>query len=295
MCTIIVMLMMATGALLAEDWDVHRPRRAEGLTGLSVFINTGAFMANDVHADFYSGRDDNANTIYRVLRSEQYGLGIWQNLTTQNLITEAVGSYSVLTVDEFAHPEYRLAVQLGMGFRYDYEHWGWMFRFDYAKLTAAGAFLLSANNHTGILSDRDQYVRCGMFGEEERINFDFGLLKRFRLADVWNLEICGGMNVCNVKVLSQKMEIAGVYYNILDVWDGHSPSAYTPEYEYINQGGIGVGEFAGLSLGYTIGHSEVDLGYTWYRTKVMLEGYDSYAPQNAVYVRFVVNDFSFFN
>lgn len=293
---LILMVMMAAGALQAEDWDVHRPRRAEGLNGLSVFVNAGALMADDRHADFYSGRDDNANTIYRVLHSEMYGVNIWQNLTTQDLITDAVSSYQLLTVEEFAHPEYRIACQLGMGFRYDYPGgWGWMLRFDYAKLTAAGAFLLSADNHTGILSDREQFVRCGMFGQEERIHIDLGLQKRFPVGEGWSLELGGGLDVCNTKVASQKMEIAGVYYNILDVWDGHSPSAFTPEYEYINQGGIGLGGYGSLALCYTIGHSEVECGYTLNYAKIMLQGYESSAPQNVMFVRFVVNDFSFFD
>lgn len=286
--------MLATGAAQAEDWDVHRPRPSSNLSGLSAYINAGALFANNIHADFYSGRDDNANTIYRVLHSEQYGLGIWQHLSTLGLISDAVSSYHVLTVDEYAHPTYRLAGQLGFGFRYDYESgFGWTVRFDYAKLTATGAFLLSSTNHTGLLSDQNQYIRCGMFGVEERINIDFGLLKKWQVSEGVSLEASAGLNVNNTKVESQQMEIAGVYYSILDVWDGRTPSAYTQEYDYVNQGGLGLGGFASLMVGYSIGHAEVDFGYTMYYNKINLQGYDAYAPQHLVSLRFIINDFSF--
>ena len=50
------------------------PRRLP--TGLSVFANAGAVWADDITANFYSGRPENANTINRVLYSESYGYNI---------------------------------------------------------------------------------------------------------------------------------------------------------------------------------------------------------------------------
>lgn len=294
--TIVLFMFLATGLLLAEDWDVHRPRPKKELSGLSAFIGAGALLANDFHADFYSGRDDNANTIYRILHSEQYGLGVWQHLYSEGLITDAVGNYQLLTVDEFAHSSYRVACQLSFGIRYDYESgFGWLLKFDYAKLTATGAFLLSRNNHTGILSDQAQYLQCGMFGQESRINIDLGLLKRMSIGESTFFEVCGGLNINNTKIENQQIEIAGTYLSILDVWNGHTPSAYTQAYEYINQGGIGYGGFGSLSVGYMIGHSEVDMGYTMYYSKLNLQGYDAWKPQHLLFIRFTMNDFSFFN
>lgn len=293
-----IIAMMLTTGVLAEDWDVHRPSGAGyQFSGLSVFVDAGLLLADNRHANFYNGSEGNANTIYRVLHSQAYGQQIWTDLVDKAYISpSAIQNYGQLQVAEYANMDYRLAYQLGIGFRYDYpKGWGWLCRFDYAMLNAVGAFLLSSTNSTGLLTDRDQYVRCGIYGEEKRINIDLGATKRIPLTDAMEIELDLGCNIVNTEVLQNKIEIADRPYDILDKWNGQTPDMGTVAYEYINQGGIGIGGFASVSGCYKLEGASMSVGYTCYYNTIQLDGYEAYAPQHNIFLRFDLNNFSFFD
>ncbi len=283
-------LLMAASAT-ADDGKPPSSR----YTGLSVFANAGAYWADRVTADFYSGAPQNANTIYRVLHSNTFGTQIWTNLTTQGLITSAVGNYTQLQVVEYPAMQYRTSFSYGLGLRYDYASgFGWLLRFDLARLNAIGAFNLRAPGGTGVLGS-DQYIRCGMLGQEDRINIDFAVTGNITLSETLDLEIDLGIGANNTKVREQVMEIEGVTYSILDIWDGQSPDLGVGQYEYINQGGLGWGFFSSLMLGYKLnGVGAVRVGYTLYHSKIKLEGYNAGTWNHLVGIRFEMNNFSFF-
>lgn len=266
-------------------------------TGFMVSIDAGALFPSDKQANFYDGRDGRPNTILRVLHSEAYGHSIWQSLKNGGYITDAVGSYTALTVDEWPDMYYKTSFQIGFGLRYGFRGgWGGLLRVDYARLTAVGAWNLSATNGTGILSDRGRYIRCGVYGLENRIMIDLGITKQFQINDSWSIGIEGGIDINNTKVKEHEMEIAGRRYSILDIWDGASPSAGTGSYEYINQGGIGYGYFSTLVISYGIpGYGSLDLGFSCYYTQTRYPDYnddDAFAVQNVLFLR--ANLYNFF-
>ena len=263
--------------------------------GLSVTIGAGLMDASDRTANFYCGREGNANTVNRILHSQMYGPQIWTDLTELDLISSAIGSYQQLQVAEYGNMFYRLAVQLSLGVRYDYDNgFGWLVHFDYARLNALGAFLISSDNGTGILSNRDQYVRCGIAGQEKRIYIDLGLNRQFRLSNGLDLAFQLGATAVNTSVLANDIQVAGTSYSILDVWNGHTPDAYSQMYPYVNQGGIGIGAFSGVSLGYTMDNFDaISLGYTFRYDKINLLGYELYCPQHLLTLRMDVANFSF--
>lgn len=290
---IIAALMIASSSIAAED-ECSADKPPSRYTGLSVFANAGAIWADRNTADFYSGRPTNANTINRVLHSQTYGQQIWQNLTTAGLISSAVGSYDQLSVVEYPSMYYRTSFQYGLGIRYDYASgFGWLLRFDLARLQALGAFNLSATNETGLLG-YDQYVRCGIMGREDRINIEFAITRCVNLTDALDLELDLGGGFVNTKVRDNLMEIAGVSYSILDVWDGRTPDVGVMAYEYINQGGIGYSVFMSALLGYNVtGVGSVRVGYTCYHAKVVLDGYTAWGWQHMIGLRFEMNNFDF--
>ena len=268
------------------------------LYGLSLTVNVGVLRPDNSHAAFYSGRPENANTLMRILHSESYGHGIWNNLSTQDLIGSSIGSYNQLTVAEYGDMYYKLAFQLGLGFRYDLEHpkWAWQVRFDYAKLHAQGLILLNSGKDQAYLTNADRYVNCPAMGVEERISCDLGIIRKFRLHNGMDMELSLGRAVNNTKVESSEVRIAGVTYSILDVWGGQSPSSYVGSYEYVNQGGIGYGGYASLSVGYTLpSQTAIWLGYTFSYNKVNLLGYADFAPHHAISLNVAINNFSFFD
>ena len=287
---IITALMLASSATATDDGKP--PSR---YTGLSVFADAGTIWADRNTADFYSGRPTNANTIDRVLHSQTYGMQIWQNLTTAGLISSAVGGYDQLQVVEYASMYYRTSLFYGLGLRYDYASgFGWLLRFDLAQLQALGAFNISATGGTGLLG-YDQYVRCGIMGREDRINIELALTRSVRLSDAVDLELDLGGGFVNTKVRENMMEIAGVSYSILDVWDGRTPDAGVASYEYINQGGVGYSLFASAMLGYSIdGVGSVRAGYTCSHAKVVLQGYSAWGWVHMINLRFEMNNFDIF-
>lgn len=303
-CLLIATLMMAA-AVMAEDGsdalgqsDDAPPSTAGGryYTGLSVFVDASGLWADRVTADFYSGRPENANTINRVLHSNFYGQQIWYNLVNQGLISpSAISSYEQLEVVEYARMYYATSYQIGLGLRYDYNGgWGWLLRFDLGRLEALGAFNISSNNGTGILNNGRQYIRCGIMGKEDRINIDLGLSKIFALTSTLDMEFNVGFNVNNTKVKENMMEVGGSTYSILDIWGGRTPNRNVGSYEYINQGGIGIGGFASALLGYQVkGVGAIKVGYTCYRTTTKLEGYSAMGWSHLVGIRLEMYNFSF--
>lgn len=265
-------------------------------TGLSIFANAGAFWADKNAAEFYSGRDDNPNTINRILHSNTYGTQIWDHLVSQGLISpSAIGGYQQLQVIEYPpQMSYRLSYQIGLGIRYDYPSgFGWLLRFDLAKLTAQGGFNLSTANGADILGS-DQYITCGIFGQEDRFNIDLALTKTVALTGALDLELDLGASMLNTKVKDNVIEIAGSQWSILDRTDGRIPDQDVAEYDYINQGRIGYGVFVSALLGYRVsGIGAFKLGYTCYQARIAFQDRKLWGWHHMLGIRIEMNNFSF--
>ena len=292
---ILVLLISATPLHAQKKKTSARQPR---ISGLSIAVDAGLLIPNAKQANFYSGRPGNANTIDRVLRSEQYGTQIWASLVDQGLISpSAIPSYSAFTIAEYPNMYYKLTYQIGVGLRYDYNSgWGWMLNFDYSQVTAAGQFLLSSDNGVGIPGSR-QYVPCDIYGLEKRILIDFSILKRIPLTDLLDLEIALGLDLNNTKVTENGISVGGRTYSILDVWGGRVPDAGSGSYDYINQGGIGFGTLSSVVLGYTFQGASVDLGYALRYMQTKYKGYnddDPFALQHTIFARFNLNNFKLF-
>lgn len=286
----ITALLLSTAAA-ADDDGV--PRRSP--TGLSVFASAGTIWADDCNANFYSGREGNANTISRVLYSNNYGTRIWNDLKNDGLIDGTIGSYNQLKVDEYANMYYRISYQIGLGIRYDYASgFGWLLRFDLARLQANGVFNLGSTTGSGILTNNHRYIPCDIMGREDRINIDFAITRTVDLSNNLCLELDLGASLNNAKVKENEMRIDGSNYSILDVWGGNSPDVGVGSYEYINQGGLGWGVFMSGLLGYRMeGIGAIKVGYTCYHAQVNLKGYEAMGWHHSLFLRFEINNFSF--
>ena len=112
------------------------------LSGLYITVDAGLLIPSDKQANFYNGDNHSPNNLMRVLKSEMYGTQIWNDLVNRQLISpSAIHDYGEFQVSEYADMYYRLTFQLGVGFRYVYNNgWGWLARFDFSEMTAAGQF-----------------------------------------------------------------------------------------------------------------------------------------------------------
>ena len=272
--------------------------RAQTARGLSITIDAGTLFADNYQAGFYSGIPSNLNSVERIMHSQQFGSQMWSDLASQGLINmDVVGNYSQLTVAEYGQMHYRLAMQIGVALHYDFGHnWAWLLRFDYAKLTAVGQFLLNSGfSNSVIVTNQDAYVACPIMGTEKRINIDLGISRRFDINERLYLSADLGGSLINTKVLSNSIQVAGNAYSILDVWGGQSPDAGMQPYEYLNQGGIGYGGFFTIALGFALGGgNNALLHYTIYYTQTHLPDYTTFNPHNLNGLKFQLGNFSFF-
>lgn len=291
-----LLILLLLGMPFANSQDTSFDPWEEG-SGLSLIVNAGVLRADNSHANFYNGQEGNVNTIYRVMHSEGFGRQMWNDLTSQDLITSAISDYKQLTIAEYGNMFYKLAIQLGFGFKYEYAHgWAWLLRFDYADLNAVGSFLLNSGRQTGVLTNQEAYVACSIMGQERRVNIDLALSKKFPLRNGLDLTIDLGANVNNTKVEANDILVAGRTYNILDIWGGESPNGVHPGYEYINQGGLGYGAFLSLALGYTLPSlNSIAVFYTGSYNKINLQGYEAMGFQHLFGLRFGLANFSFWD
>lgn len=294
---LIVTLAMLAASATADDGKPPSSSRRD--TGLSVFVNANGYWSSNNTANFYSGdttATDKVGGIYRIIHSNTYGREIWQNLKTDGYITDNVGNEQNFTVDEFPQMQYRISYQIGVGIRYDYESgFGWLLRFDLARLRAQGQWLLSRDNGAGPLGS-DRYLRCGIVGQEDRINIDFAITRSVALTRALDLELNIGASLINTKVKDNIIIVNGHSYSILDRWGGRTPDEGVGSYEYINQGGIGYGFFASVLIGYQVpGIGAFKVGYTCAQNRIVLQNHSAWGWHHSVGVRIEINNFSFFN
>lgn len=270
------------------------------MKGLYLAVDAGLVIPDASSAGFYGGKPGvNANTIDRVLKSDLYGSQIWSRLVELGQISpSAIGSYREFQVVEYPRMYYKLSYQLGVGLRYIYSRgWGWILRFDYAQLAAAGQFNISSSNGSGILGS-NQYVTCDIYGTEKRTLIDFGITKRIPLTQMMDLELDLGFNLNGVKVQKNGIVVGGQQYSILDVWGGATPYSGIGTYEYINEGLFGYGGFGTVAISYMAGVGSIDFGYNLYYTQTKFVSYnesDSYGLQHNIFLRFNVNNFKLFD
>lgn len=284
--------------------SVHSQKKTKSdpgqMRGLYVAVDAGLVIPDAKSASFYGGKPGvNTNTIDRVLKSELYGSQIWNRLVEQGQISPStIGSYREFQVIEYPQMYYKLSYQLGVAFRYVYSGgWGWMLRFDYAMLTAAGRFNISSDNGSGMLGSR-QYVTCDIFGSEKRTLIDFGITKRIPLTQIVDLEFDLGFNLTGVKVQKNGIRVGGQQYSILDVWNGASPYNGIGTYEYFNEGRFGYGGFGTVALSYKSAVGSIDFGYNLYYTQTKFVNYnedDCYGLQHNIFLRFNVNNIKLFD
>lgn len=294
---VLISLLLLVTPLHAQK---KKTAQMQPLSGLYITVDAGLLIPSDKQANFYNGDNHSPNNLMRVLKSEMYGTQIWNDLVNRQLISpSAIHDYGEFQVAEYADMYYRLTFQLGVGFRYVYNNgWGWLARFDFSEMTAAGQFLLSSNNGTGILG-HNNYVVCGIYGRERRVLIDLGIAKRIPLTQSVDLEIDLGFDLNNTKVSKNEIRVPdnkGRTYNILDIWGGQTPYTGIGTYEYINQGAIGIGGFGTVALSYRVPMGAIDFGYTYYYMQTKFRNYnedDCYAPQHNIFLRFNLNNFSF--
>lgn len=265
-------------------------------TGLSITVGAGAFWASNNTANFYSGKEGNVNTIYRVMHSNTYGTQIYDYLTTQDYISDAVQNYSQLQVVEWPEMYYRTSYQIDFGLHYKYKSGlGWLLRFDLAKLTALGGFNVSTNNGTGILGGR-QYVPFNIMGREDRISIDLAITEQLELNRTTTLELDLGASLINTKVKKNMIGIDNKTWSIIDRWNGQTPDYGVAAYDQeILQGGMGYGVFISALVGYQMpAVGAVKVGYTCAQSKTVLKGYTAWGWQHLLGVRVEMDNFDIF-
>ena len=122
-------------------------------------------------------------------------------------------------------------------------------------------------------------------------------------ACIFCLTSCRGLTN-RESIVSLYLENAGAFRRASETGDWEALSEINgierikAEEQCINMlcGGIGFGGFAGLSWDYLLpNHDAIGVAYTLHYQRIPLDGYEGYAPQHLVTLRFDIANFSFLN
>jgi hypothetical protein len=144
-------------------------------------------------------------------------------------------------------------------------------------------------NYTSEPALREGYIR----GIEERVSFDLGISKFYRVGEITHIFIEMGMHMNSTRVLENRIKIGSKEYSIVDVYLGgnYIPNGNTQEYQ-IYQGGIGFGIFLAGGLKFIVNDKiSIDPGIQFYWKKVNLNGYNDFSMDSFAYLRLIFDLF----
>lgn len=268
------------------------------VTGWRFGINMGMFFANKETAGFYSGIPTNENNIAYVLNNYYWYEEIKQQLNSHQILdTEGNVKDPKDKSTEWwiYYPEglkYNAAISPGFYAKYNFNNSTGIFvQSNYVKLKTSGVFQMAIDS-VNYLSE--PALRAGyLVGTEERVNFDLGISKFYRVGEITHVFIEMGMHINSTRVLENRIKIGSKEYSIVDVYLGgnYVPNGNTQEYQ-IYQGGIGFGIFLAGGLKFIVNDKiSIDPGLQFYWKKVNLNGYNDFSMDSFAYLRLIFDLF----
>jgi len=256
------------------------PEEEVDLTGLYLGGNIGFYFANKSTAGYYNG--SSINNVDSVLKDGGTPLYVSRNYQA---IREALGDYD-FEFDPADLPQdmkYNTAINIGFLAKYHLNNnFGLLVVFNYTKLKSVGGFPITVLGRLDPGTIGDSYEQCAIYGFEERINFDVGIFRSFRLEPNFNWYVEGGLNINDTELLENKIQVAGLEFSLAN-----------PYYTMYNlkQGGIGMGLFLGTGLQLVLGnHISFDPGISCYFTRINLGNESPYKTQFAPYIRITASN-----
>ncbi len=256
----------------------------EGPKGLEVIGNFGAYLADKHHAAFYNGTPQNVNNINFVL--DNY---YWRD-NIKELLRNTVNRDSFMLSDYPKNMKYNITMNVGFGFRYNYNpSWALNFQINVCKLTAKDFFTIQV--FPAFDNQSKSYLNYGIIGSESRTNIDLGLVKTFKTDKNIRPMAEFGLNFNNTIVKEAYIVVEEQKFSTINVYGNRNyiPNTNNPEYQ-IRQGGIGFGAYGGAGVKWVFNtYLSLETVLYLYMSQINLEGYEGFGYHTSGFLRFVMS------
>lgn len=241
-------------------------------------FNFGYHFANKHTANFFNGSSSNENTISYVIDNPYW----------YNDIYNAVNASDTVILDQLpTEMKYDPGINFGLYIKYNITKMAGVFvQFNYTKLETKDVFTLDI--------DPPDYLIIGtnsrpysIWGKAERINIDIGYSRLFEIGEKTMIFFETGLNINNTDVEESKIKIEDLEFSLINIYanQNYTPNTAMNENK-IEQGGIGIGFFAGTGFKLKLNESiSIDPGINIYYQKINIENYNDFRLSYYLFVR----------
>ncbi len=236
-------------------------------SGFYLGANVGMYFANRNTAQYYNGAG--VNGVDSVINHSYNYPQIRERL-----------NYDFKLAELPAKMRYSPSLLFGLNARYSIKNFGIFANFNITKLKTKDIFTIEILDPGNTLSQKI-YKQESISGSEQRAIIDFGFNYIFKSKGIAKPYIEAGININDTKFLDNKISIEGLDFSIVN---------YYYSYHQLEQGGIGMGAFAGFGLDMTFSeYITIDPGINLYYTKIKLGDIDEYKLNSTFYFRIILN------
>lgn len=252
--------------------------------GWKIGINAGVYVSSNYHAGFYSGHDNNKNSINFILGNRYHFQEIMHLLN-------ATDSFRLHGLPE--QMKYSPAVMVGFSFRNNFkEDMAWFIQFNQVRLRSVGLFTLEVDPKDNILTFPDLRT-YNIYGEEQRFTFELGISREFEIrSPMFRPFIDAGITFTNTKVRANKINIEEREFSLINVYGNQT---YVPNSNMqtflVEQGGLGYGGFFSFGTKFYVNNFfSLDPSLTLFFNTTNLEPYNLARPNFFFNIRMSVNN-----
>ena len=236
-------------------------------SGWQLGIGFGLYKAGNQSANYYNG--SGKNSLRRNLIDNTYNYQALKDRFNFDFVLDSNNLPSNM--------KYSPAIMLQAVSKYNFdENNGFVIDVGYAKLTTSDVFTLILNDPSNTTSDPT--VQLGkIWGDEERVNFNFGYIRSFGKPQKMKPYFELGVNVNDTKLKDNKAQVLTFTYSIVDPTDVY--------YGY-KQGGIGYGYYVGTGLIFNLGDAfAAHFGANFSMKKINILPDPGYSKEFVIYFR----------
>lgn len=260
------------------------PQEKSSSGGFEFGLNFGVYLPSKYTANYYNGTINNQNNTQWVMTNRVFYDSIFNRL----------GAIDTVFIDTDGWPmnmKYKITMMPGIYGQYSFNDvYALYFNFNYMKLTTQDALIFTIPKPFTSFPD---HTLCPIKGVEERVYFDIGLKRSFKVSDKFGYFLIGGLNVNNTTVIKSAFYVEEKEYSIVNnyingVYIGPNSQTYN-----IKQGGIGWGLYFSGGASFQFGDVGFEPGFNAHFINVDLDGYNKYKPGAGFYLRFMLNNLLF--
>lgn len=260
------------------------PQEKSSEGGFEFGLNFGVYVPSKYTANYYNGTINNLNNTRWVMTNRVFYDSIFNRLNAIDTVFIDADGWPM-------NMKYKISMMPGIYGQYSFnEEYALYFNFNYMKLTTQDALIFTIPKPFTSFPDQ---TLCPIRGVEERVYFDIGLRRSFRVSDQLGYFLIGGLNVNNTTVIKSAFYVEEKEYSLVNNYINGIYSGPNTQTFNIKQGGIGWGLFFSGGASFQFGDIGFEPGINAHFINVDLDGYNKYKPGAGFYLRFMLNNLLF--